>query len=671
MSVPKTIEKEAEKLRADIRKHEHRYYVLSDPEISDFEFDKLMRRIQELERQYPELVTPDSPTQRVGGEPAEEFAKVRHAVPMLSLENTYSVDELKNFDRRVRELSGRAKVEYVGELKLDGLSMALTYEKGVLTHGVTRGDGIQGEDVTANVKTIRSVPLKIDAKKLDLIGRPSRLEVRGEVIMTRAAFEQLNAQREAAGEPRFANPRNSAAGTMRLLDSKQVAQRKLDIYLYQLLASGSAPLPEHWKTLDALEKMGFKVNPHRRLCRSFEELLKYIEEWETKRDQLDYEIDGIVLKVNDTRLWEELGNTAKSPRWAVAYKYPARQATTQVKDIRAQVGRTGTLTPVADLEPVDVGGVTVSHATLHNMDEIQRLEVKIGDTVLIQRAGEVIPQVVKVVQHAPDGREFRMPKKCPVCGGDVFRAKGEVAYRCVNTACPAKLKESLLYFAGRRAMNIDGLGEALVDQLVDKGLARDVADLYTLTRDQLASLERMGDKSATNLLDEIEASKKAELARVIFALGIRFVGERTAQLLADHFGALDKLAKAAEEDLLEVEEVGPKVAQSIVQFFRQKQNLHVIEKLRRAGLQFEQKKARKAGGRLAGKQFVLTGTLTNFSREDAKRMIEEAGGRVTGSVTKNTDYLIVGADPGSKLDKARSLGVKTIDDAELLKLLGK
>ena len=665
----KSIDKEIEKLRDEIRYHEYRYYVLNDPEISDFEFDKLMHRLQELERQHPELVTSDSPTQRVGGQPAEEFPKVRHSVPMLSLDNTYSVDELKDFDRRVRELSGRKQIEYVGELKLDGLSMALTYENGVLTHGVTRGDGVEGEDVTTNVKTIRSVPLRVDAKKLGLIGSPRRFEVRGEVIMTRKAFEQLNAQREAAGEPRFANPRNAAAGSMRQLDPRIVAERKLDMYLYYVQVNGAVALAEHAKALDALAKMGFKVNPHRRLCRSFEELLAYIQEWESKRDSLEYEIDGIVVKVNDARLWGELGTTAKSPRWAVAYKYPARQATTRVVNIRAQVGRTGTLTPVADLEPVDVSGVTVSHATLHNMDEIERLGVKIGDTVLIQRAGEVIPQVVKVAKHAPDGREFRMPKRCPVCGGDVYRSEGEVAYRCVSAACPAKLKETLLYFAGRRAMNIDGLGDKLVDQLVDKGLVRDVADLYNLTHEQLANLERMGDKSAANLREEIENSKKAELARVIFALGVRFVGERTGQLLADHFGSLDKLAKATEEELYDVEEVGPRVGESIRQFFREPQNLKVLEKLRKAGLQFEQKKARKAEGKLAGKQFVLTGTLPTYSRDDATRMIEEAGGRVTGSVSKKTDYVVVGADPGSKLDKARSLNVKTIDEAELLKLL--
>jgi len=669
--VTKAVEKEIEKLRDEIRYHEYRYYVLDSPEISDFEFDKLMRRLQELEAQNPELVTPDSPTQRVGGAPAAEFPKVRHSVPMMSLDNTYSVDELKDFDRRVRELSGRSRVEYVGELKLDGLSMALTYEDSVLTHGVTRGDGVQGEDVTSNVKTIRSVPLRIEPRKLESIANPRRFEVRGEVIMPLKAFEETNAQREAAGEPRFANPRNSAAGSMRQLDSRIVAQRKLDMFLYYLLVENREPLREHWQNLDALAKLGFKVNPHRRLCKSFDELMAFIQEWESKRDSLEYEIDGIVVKVNDIHLWEELGATAKSPRWAIAYKYAPRQATTRVINIRAQVGRTGTLTPVADLEPVDVGGVTVSHATLHNMDEIARLGVKIGDTVLIQRAGEVIPQVVKVVVHATDGREFSMPKQCPVCGGEVHRVEGEVAFRCVNSACPARLRESLLFFAGRRAMDIDGLGEALVDQLVEKGLVHDVADLYSLTHEQLANLERMGDKSASNLLQEIDKSRKASLSRLIFALGIRFVGERTAQLLADHFSSLDRLAKASEAELLEVEEVGPKVAESILEFFAEPRNREVIEKLRKAGLQFEQAKARKPAGHLAGKQFVLTGTLPRYSRDEARKMIEEAGGRVIGSVSKKTDYVVVGADPGSKLEKARSLGVKTIDEGELIKLLGR
>ncbi|MGH9325698.1 MAG: NAD-dependent DNA ligase LigA [Terriglobia bacterium] len=663
-----SVESEIEKLREQIHHHECRYYVLDDPEISDYEFDRLMQKLVELEQKHPELITADSPTQRVGGAPAEEFPEVRHETPMLSLANTYSIEELKAFDRRVRELSGRSGMEYVGELKLDGLSMSLVYERGVLTRGVTRGNGLVGEDVTVNVKTIRSVPLRVG--KLEAIGNPDRFEVRGEVVMPRGAFERLNAQREAAGEPRFANPRNSAAGTMRLLDSKVVAARRLDMFHYYLLVDGEVPVRSHWEALEELSRMGFKVNPHRRLCRSFEELMSYIEEWETKRNGLEYEIDGIVVKVNDTRLWDELGTTAKSPRWAIAYKYPARQATTVVKNIRAQVGRTGTLTPVADLDPVDVGGVTVSRATLHNMDEIARLGVRIGDTVLIQRAGEVIPQVVKVVKHTPEGHEFQIPKSCPVCGGDIFRAEGEVAYRCVNTACPAKLKESLLHFASRRAMNIDGLGEALVNQLVDRGLVKDPADLYSLQAEALAELERMGKKSATNLASEIEDSKKAWLQQVIFGMGIPFVGERTAQVLADHFGSLDRLAQADAEALQQVDEIGPKTSHGIVEFFSEKRNLAVLEKLRAAGVHFEQGKAVKRGAQpLAGKQFVLTGTLPHYSRDEARKMLEEAGGRVTASVSKNTDYVVVGADPGSKLEKARSLGVRTISEEDLQNLI--
>lgn len=670
-SVAKNVEKEIADLREKLRYHEHRYYVLDDPEISDFEFDKLMQRLKDLEAAHPDLVTPDSPTRRVGGAPAAAFPKVRHHARMTSLDNTYSVDELRDFDRRVRELAGRDQVEYVAELKLDGLSMSLIYEKGALARGVTRGDGEVGEDVTSNVRTIRAVPLRLEKKKLDLIGHPAEFEVRGEVIMTLKSFEKTNAQREAAGEAKFANPRNSAAGTMRQLDPRIVAERQLDMFAYYLRVHEQEITGEHSHALETLAKMGFKVNPNWKRCATFDDLLAYIQEWESKRDTLDYEIDGMVIKVNDTRLWPELGYTAKSPRWAVAYKYPARQATTRVNDIRPQVGRTGTLTPVADLEPVDVGGVTVSHATLHNMDEIDRLGVKVGDTVLIQRAGEVIPQVVKVVKHAEHGRAFVMPKKCPVCGEDVRRAEGEVAYRCVNTACPARLKESLLYFAGRRAMNIDGLGDALVDQLVDQGMVRDVADLYKLTHEQLAGLERMGEKSAHNLLDEIERSKQEPLARLIFALGIRFVGERTGQLLADYFGSLDKLAAATPEQLTEAEEVGPRVAEAIREFFEEKRNREVIEKLRKAGLQFTQELKRKAEGKLAGKQFVLTGTLPTYSRDDAKEIIERNGGRVVGSVSKKTDYVIAGADPGSKLEKAHSLGITVLDEAGLKKLIGK
>jgi len=663
------VEKDIEKLREEIRYHEHRYYVLMEPEISDVKFDGLMHRLQEMEKEHPDLVTPDSPTQRVGGQPAEEFSKVRHSAPMLSLDNTYSVDELRDFDRRVRELSGREQVSYVAELKLDGLSMALSYEDGILNRGLTRGDGVIGEDVTQNVKTIRSVPLKVDSGKLGAIGHPRKFEVRGEVIMTHRAFRQANEQREKNDEQPFANPRNAAAGTIRQLDPRIVAQRNLDIFVYYLLVNGRPPLKEHWKVLDTLKDLGFKVNPYRKLAKSFDELIGYIQEMESQREKLEYEIDGMVVKVNEIGLWDELGMTAKSPRWAIAYKYPAHQETTIVKDIRPQVGRTGTLTPVADLEPVNVGGVTVSHATLHNMDEVERLGVEIGDTVLIQRAGEVIPQVLKVTKHAPDGREFKMPKHCPVCGGDVIRVEGEVAYRCVNAACPAQLKESLLHFAGRHAMNINGLGESLVDQLVDKKIVRDVADLYGLEEEQLAGLDRMGKKSAQNVLEEIEKSKQAELARVLYAIGIRFVGERTAQLLSEHFGSMDKFREAPPDELYEVEEIGPKVAQSITEFFREKRNSDVIEKLRKAGLQFEQKK-RRAGGALEGLQFVLTGSLPSLSREEATGMIEGAGGRVTGSVSKKTNYVVVGADPGSKLDKARALGIETIDDVGLRKLIG-
>lgn len=663
-------EREIEKLREQIRRHEHRYYVLDDPEISDGEFDQLMRKLQELEHAHPELAAPDSPTQRVGGEPASSLPKARHSTPMMSLDNTYSIEELRDFDRRVRQLSGLDEVAYVTELKLDGLSMALTYENGALARGVTRGNGVEGEDVTPNVRTIGSVPLKIDARKLRALDGARGFEVRGEVIMPRKAFERLNAQREAAGEPKFANPRNSAAGTMRLLDSRIVAGRKLDMYHYYLMVQGETPAATHAESLDALTAMGFKVNPHRRLCASLEDVLSFVGEWENKRDSLGYEIDGIVIKVNETRLWRVLGSTAKSPRWAIAYKYPARQATTVVKDIRFQVGRTGTLTPVADLEPVDIGGVTVSHSTLHNMDEIERLGLFIGDAVLIERAGEVIPHVVKVASQGAERREVLIPQKCPVCGGKVLRAEGEVAYRCVNAACPAQLKESLLHFAGRHAMDIDGLGEALVDQLVDKGLVSDAAGLYALTADQLASLERMGKKSASNLVEEINASKGASLARVVFAIGIPFVGERTAQVLAAHFGSLSRLKDASEADLDKVREIGPKTAQGIAGFFAEERNRQLLEKLRAAGLQFEAEAREDHGPKpLAGKVLVLTGTLPRYSREDATAMIEKAGGRVTSSVSKKTDYVVAGAEPGSKLEKAKTLGVKVISEDELLDLV--
>ncbi len=658
-----------EKLRETIREHEYRYYVLDDPKISDAEFDKLMNQLKALEAKYPDLVTPDSPTQRVGGSPREGFQTVRHKRPMLSLDNAFSYDELREFDRRVRELAGRERVEYVAEHKFDGLSMSLQYDGGVFARGVTRGDGTTGEDVTPNVRAIRSVPLRVDSATLKKLRLGADFEVRGEIIMPRSAFEELNRQQEEQGGKRFANPRNAAAGAVRVLDPAITASRRLDFYAYMLLAGDRVPVKRHSDALEALAKLQFKVSRDWKLCRTLDEVLKYCEAWESRREKLPYEIDGIVIKVNDIALQEELGFTAKAPRWAVAYKYPAHQATTVVKDIQVNVGRTGVLTPVAILEPVQVGGVTVSRSTLHNMDEVQRLGVQIGDTVLIERAGEVIPHVLKVVKEGKNRRPFVMPKECPVCGTKIHKAEGEVAYRCVNAACPAKLKESLLHFAGRHAMNIDGLGAKIVDQLVDKGLVKDFADLYSLKLEQLAGLERMAEKSAQNLLDEIEASKSNSLARLIYALGIPFVGERTAQLLAEHFGSLDKLASATVEELSEVPEVGPKVAASIVEFFSEPANRKLVEKLRKAGLRFTEERKAPRDSRLAGKTFVFTGALAHRSREEAEELVVSHGGKVSSSVSKKTDYVVVGSEPGSKYDKAKSLGVTILDEAQFEKLL--
>ncbi|OFV94977.1 MAG: DNA ligase (NAD(+)) LigA [Acidobacteria bacterium RIFCSPLOWO2_02_FULL_61_28] len=677
----KRLPKQIEELRELIRHHEHRYFVLDAPEISDAEFDQLMERLKKLEAENPSLITPDSPTQRVGGKPREGVVQARHSVPMMSLDNTYSEDDLRDFDRRVREakrhidvVSGKETIEYVAELKLDGMSMTVLYEKGMLARAVTRGDGTVGEDVTENARTIRPLPLSLAPSALAKTRLPSPFEARGEVILGRSAFERLNQEREEAGQPKFANPRNAAAGSIRMLEPSVVAERRLDYYAYALLANGRVPFPEHRRVLETLAALGFKVNPNWRSCRDIEEALEFCREWESKRDALPFEIDGVVIKVNSVALQEELGATAKAPRWAVAYKYAARQAMTNVRDIQVQVGRTGALTPVAILEPVALGGVTVSRATLHNEDEIRRLGLKIGDAVVVERGGDVIPKVVRVQtsersKHGRALREFVMPQHCPVCGGRVVREEGEVAWRCVNTDCPAKLKESILHFAARKAMNIDGLGEVLVNQLVDTGLVGSLSDIYTLTETTLVQLERMGEKSAQNLLTEIRESKGNGLDRLIFALGIRFVGERTASLLAEHFGSLDKLAEASPEELEAVFEVGPKVAASIHSFFREPRNGKLLEALRKEGLRFTQE--RKAGRTtaLAGKTFVLTGTLDHWSRDEAKRRIEQAGGHVTGSVSKKTDYVVAGSDPGSKLDKAKALGVAVIGEKELEAML--
>ncbi|MGH9786362.1 MAG: NAD-dependent DNA ligase LigA, partial [Terriglobia bacterium] len=605
----RNLQKQVDGLREQIRYHEHCYYVLDAPELSDAEFDRLMDRLKQLEAEHPELSTPDSPTRRVGGKPREGVVQARHSVPMMSLDNAYSEEELRDFDRRTREGSGKEKIDYVAELKLDGMSMSVIYEKGMLLRAVTRGDGSVGENVTENARTIRSLPLSLASPALAKAKLPETFEVRGEVIMGRKAFERLNQEREESGQSKFANPRNAAAGSIRMLEPGIVAGRRLDYYPYALLANGRVPVAEHRKVLATLAALGFKVNPHWRHCRDVEEALAYCSEWESRREALPHEIDGVVIKVNSIALQEELGATAKAPRWAIAYKYAARQATTTVLDIQVSVGRTGALTPVAILEPVPLGGVTVSRATLHNEDEISRLGLQIGHRVVVERGGDVIPKVLRVDATGRTGqlREFVMPTRCPVCGGRVVREEGEVARRCVNADCPAQLKESILHFAGRKAMDIDGLGEALVDQLVDKGLVRSVADIYPLTEAALVGLERMGEKSAQNLLAEIEQSRGSTLERLIFALGIRFVGERTASLLAEHFGSLDKLAGASEEELEAVFEVGPKVAASIRNFFQEPRNRELIERLRREGLRFTRERQAARSSALAGKTFVLTG----------------------------------------------------------------
>jgi DNA ligase (NAD+) len=667
------VEKKIEALREKIRHHEHLYYVLDDPKLSDAEFDKLMQQLKDLESEHPSLVTPDSPTQRVGGKPREGFVKVPHSSPMLSLDNTYNEEELRDWERRVHELTGRSDVDYVCELKLDGMSLALVYEDGKLVRGVTRGDGSVGEDVTLNVRTVRSIPLSIPKERLKKAGIPADFEVRGELLMPTASFKRINEERERNGLPTFANPRNFTAGTVRQLDSNITAERRLDYFPYMLLRNGRTYFDHHSKTLAALDTAGFKVNQNRRLVRSMDEVWAFIQEWEGKRDSLPYEIDGIVVKVDRIALQDELGFTGKAPRWAIAYKYAARAGITKLESVRWQVGRTGKLTPVAELVPVAIGGTTVRNATLHNVDQIERLGIKIGDWVQVERGGDVIPKVAKVIDDDekghPRGRiEIEIPEKCPVCGNKVVRTEGEVDYRCVNANCPAKLLGTSLHFASRGVMNIDGMGDALVTQLTERGLVKNVADIYKLTKADLLSLERMGDKSAQNILDEIENSKRLPLERVIYGLGIRMVGERTAQFLAEHFGSMEALEQAGVEELQNVDEVGPRIAESIIEFFSIAANHKLVERLGAAGLAFKGKK-KERGTKLAGKTFVLTGTLPKLTRDEAKKMIEDAGGKVTGSVSKKTDYVVAGADAGSKLDKAKELGVAVIGEEEMQKLL--
>jgi DNA ligase (NAD+) len=669
--------KRIDELRDELRHHEYQYHVLDSPEISDAAYDALMRELRRLESEHPELVTPDSPSQRVGGKPKEGFAKVQHSRPMLSIDNVNDEQELSDWERRVESMVGGAEVSYVCELKMDGVSLALHYDAGPegsaqLRRALTRGDGVTGEDVTTNIRTIRSVPLSVSKERLHQAKLPQNFEVRGEVVMPDEAFLKMNREREEQGLAPAVNPRNAAAGTIRTLEPNIVAQRRLDFYAYFALQQGEPIFPEQWLALDALSAARFRVNPHRKQLHTLDELLAFVAWAEGQRQSLGYEIDGVVIKVNQTALQRRLGYTGRAPRWAVAYKFTARSGITRVEDIAVQVGRTGKMTPVAVLQPVFIGGTTVSRATLHNADEIERLGLKIGDSVLVERGGDVIPKVVAVVedqQHPRGDRIFAFPANCPVCGSEVARAEGEADYRCVNADCPARLKESVLHFASRKVMNIDGLGEALVVQLLERQMLTSVAGLYALDEAQLLELDRIGQKTAQSLIAEITNSKKAPLNRVLFGLGIRFVGERTAQLLAESFGSMDALMAASVEELEAVDEVGPRVAQAIQEFFAEAKNRELVERLRQAGLTFTAEKKRKSS-QLEGLTFVLTGTMADLTREEAKARIEAAGGRVSGSVSKKTSYVVAGEDAGSKLDKARELKVPVIEQAGLLKMLG-
>jgi DNA ligase (NAD+) len=812
-AAPANVVAEINNLRKQLRHHEYRYYVLDDPEISDAAYDRLVSNLKELEAQYPGLITPDSPTQRLVHVPKQgelflPFQSVRHPSPMLSLDNAFSYDALGDWDRRVREGSGQEKIEYIAEHKFDGLSISLQYEDGVLVRGVTRGDGTTGEDVTPNVKTIRTIPLRVDTTSLKNNELTAAFEVRGEIMMTKKAFEALNRQQEQIGGKIFVNARNSAAGSLRQLNPSVTAKRRLEFFAYYLLVKGKVPFERHSEALTVLKQLQFRASDDWKLCAGIEAVIAYCEDWDAKRKKLAYEIDGVVVKVNSIPVQNELGYTAKAPRWAIAYKYPARQETTVVNDIRVQVGRTGTLTPVAVLEPVQVGGVTVSRSTLHNMDEIERLGLQIGDTVLIERAGEVIPHVIEVTRKGQKRKPFLMPRRCPECGSAIHKSEDEVAYRCVNAACPAKLKESLLHFAGRHAMNIDGLGERIVERLVNSHILSDVVGLYklravdlipapwefyafqrrdvglasrlslestnkftkflqaqersTLIRvlrrkdclgldtksaisiaesfdsfetlagarleenrlvqgipprvvgrlrswlgdsanrliiekivtaekhfrktlrelrglqgveleevlDRVVEPVKIADKAASNLLKEIAASKTQSLARLIYALGIRFVGERTGQLLAEHFHSLEELASAKEEKLVDVPEVGPKVAAAIAEFFSEKVNRDLIVKLRKVGVHPTAEKRHVKSDKFSGKSFVFTGGLSNRTREDAGELVKQHGGKVSESVSKKTDYVVVGTGPGSKYDKAKNLGVTILSETEFERLLG-
>ena len=665
--VTEAIKKRVEKLREEIEYHNHRYYVLDQPEVSDAQYDRMMRELEKLEEEHPELRSPNSPTQRVGAPPLEAFEIVRHTLPMLSLANAFDENEARDFDKRVKKFLGSSEeIIYVAEPKLDGLAVELVYEGGHLMVGSTRGDGVNGENITQNLRTVKTIPLQLLRKEISL---PERLEVRGEVIIQIEKFKALNRKREEMGELPFANPRNAAAGSVRQLDPKVTRERPLEIYCYGVGEVVGRNFKTHCDILQTLPKWGLRTNPHFRRCHNIDEVLEYYHEMNEKRENLPYEIDGIVIKVDRIDLQTRLGEISRSPRWALAFKFAPKQETTKILNIIVQVGRTGALTPVAVMEPVRVGGVEVSRATLHNQDEIDRLDVRVGDTVTIQRAGDVIPEVVQVITSKRTGREkkFRIPSKCPVCGAEVI--KEEVICRCIGLDCPAQLKGRIKHFASKRAMDIDGLGIKLIDQLVDKGLIKDVADIYYIKKEELIELERMADKSAQNIIDAIEKSKTKPLGKFLFALGILHVGETTAEDLAGHFPRLDDFFHLSEEDLMKVEGIGPKVSASAVQFFRDKKNRESIERLKRAGIKLIEPKA-KEKGKLAGKNFVLTGTLKTFGRDEARNLVESLGGMTTSSVSKKVDFVVVGEDPGSKADKAKKLGIKTLTEEEFKKMVG-
>lgn len=659
----------AEKLREQIHHHNYRYHVLDDPEVSDAEYDVLMRELEALERKHPELLTPDSPTQRVGAAPSEKFGVVVHRRMMMSLSNAMNADEMVEFDKRIKRfLKSDDDIEYVAEIKLDGLSVELVYENGALVVASTRGDGINGEDITPNVKTIRSVPLHLRKPEHGRI--PKLLEVRGEVIFPKAGFAKLNEDREAAGEPVFANPRNAAAGSLRQLDSRITASRPLEIFLYASGVVEGASFKSQWEFLQTLKSLGLRVNPLSRVCPNVNAVLEYWNEITEQRHSLAYDADGVVAKVNSLELQERLGEVSRSPRWAIAYKFKAQQAETVVEKIDVQVGRIGSLTPVAKLRPVQLAGVTISNASLHNLDEIRRKDIREGDTVLIERAGDVIPYVLKVTEKgSPRAREFQMPEHCPVCGAAIVHEEGEVAYLCVNANCPARMRESIRHFASKNSVDIEGLGDKLVAQLVERGMVKELDDIYSLTADQLAGLDRMAKKSAQNVIDAIEKSRKTTLDRVINGLGIRHVGEHTARQLALRFKTLDALAAASENDLSSVRDIGGEVARSIREYFDEPRNLKAVKRLEKA-LDISVPAEPSGRGALRDKSFVLTGTLPSMSREDAESKIMAAGGRVTGSVSRKTDFVVAGAEPGSKLRKAQELGIKVLDEQGLIDLLG-